>query len=221
MTTIITATSTEPAVLYYSSNYEKPAQPFQTTTTLLKDKLATATLKATSAPLPAFRSILAVTASEKQQAFVSADNKKKKSVVKKVNETNPSATSRSTGAEPPSATTTSSAVAKGTIWSFWTPENKEGKKRYERELLLSLRSKKLSLIVPDVLDSLGILNATNQRKKQNALQQTSMVDVSVQHPPPKLQKRERKPLLIIDAYTNHLVDMTGLVTATDEGRTSK
>lgn len=33
----------------------------------------------------------------------------------------------------------------------WTPENKDAKKRYDREFLLSLKEKKLSKAFPDVL----------------------------------------------------------------------
>jgi hypothetical protein len=49
-----------------------------------------------------------------------------------------------------------------------------GEKRYEREFLLSLRQKKLSLIVPEVLKDLEIL-ATNQQKMQ---MQQHMSDMS-------------------------------------------
>ena len=35
--------------------------------------------------------------------------------------------------------------------STWTPENKDGKKRYDRDFLLSFREKKLSNILPDAI----------------------------------------------------------------------
>jgi hypothetical protein len=35
----------------------------------------------------------------------------------------------------------------------WTPENKDAKKRYDREFLLSLKDKKLSKQFPEVLNN--------------------------------------------------------------------
>lgn len=59
---------------------------------------------------------------------------------------------------PASSTTTSQAPP-----PFWTPENKDGRKQYDRDFLLSLRDKKLSKVMPEALKTMEIL-ATNQPK---------------------------------------------------------
>ena len=40
---------------------------------------------------------------------------------------------------------------------FWTPENKDAKKRYNREFLISLAQKKLSQKFPEALTGLEIV----------------------------------------------------------------
>ena len=48
------------------------------------------------------------------------------------------------------------AAKSGGALSFWTPENKDAKKRYDRDFLISLSQKKLSQKFPDVLNGLEI-----------------------------------------------------------------
>lgn len=74
-------------------------------------------------------------------------------------QTVPPTTASTTAA--PTATTTENGI------TFWTPENKEGRKRYDREFLLSLKDKKLSKVCPEALKSLEIIfqdpNLTQQK----------------------------------------------------------
>ena len=47
----------------------------------------------------------------------------------------------------------------------WTPENKEGKKRYDRDFLLSFRDKPLALIMPDNVNPCAVLKHFPKRPK--------------------------------------------------------
>lgn len=62
--------------------------------------------------------------------------------------------------------TVSSETPESFVSTHWTPENLSGKKRYDREFLLSLKDKKLSLAFPDALKGLDIVQDMNKPQQQ-------------------------------------------------------
>jgi hypothetical protein len=74
-------------------------------------------------------------------------------------------------------TTTTPLMVKPIDLNCWTPENKEGKKRYDRDFLISFKDKKLSRTFPDVLkaytDILFSAENTNMMMMMNSNQMMS------------------------------------------------
>ena len=51
--------------------------------------------------------------------------------------------------------------------AFWLPDNKDAKKRYDREFLLSLQHKKSSTVFPEVLSNFDFVIADSHVRKRN------------------------------------------------------
>ena len=74
------------------------------------------------------------------------------------------AESKVAAAEPPKKVEEQVVVVKATpLVDCWTPENKDLKKRYNRDFLLSLKDKKLSKQFPEILHNFSELAITEQQ----------------------------------------------------------